>query len=127
MKLLLDTQVYLWVLANSARLSPTARTLIESADVVYVSAVSVWEACIKIGLGKLDASPAALVQGIEASGFLELPLTAAHAQGVAELPPIHRDPFDRLLVAQALAMTLRLLTADQTLTMYTDLVTVIPG
>ena len=70
----------------------------------------------------IDADPAALVDAIDASGFTELPVTAAHAAGVASLPQHHGDPFDRLLVAQALAMPLRLLTVDEQLAQYSDLV-----
>lgn len=125
MKILLDTQLYLWVLADSSRLRHEARELIQTADEVYVSAASVWEACIKVALGRLEASPEALMQGISASGFMELPILAIHSIGVAELPPIHRDPFDRLLVAQARAAALTLLTSDRQLSAYADLVPLI--
>lgn len=125
MRLLLDTQIYLWVLANSPRLRESVRESLETADEVYVSAASVWEACIKVGIGKLDASSEGLTRGIEASGFIELPVLAAHTIFVAELPPIHRDPFDRLLIAQAIAASLRFYTADAHLAPYSDLVTVI--
>lgn len=127
MRFLLDTQVYLWYLTDSSRLTAAARDRIEGADDVFISAASVWEIAIKMGLGKLesDASLDDLVQGIGASGLLELPVTARHAARVAQLPPIHRDPFDRLLVAQALDVPLRLLTADSALAAYSDLVDVI--
>jgi len=127
MRLLLDTQVYLWALANSPKLTTRVRESIQGAEQVYVSAASIWEACIKIGIGKLDASLDALVRGIEGSGFVELPVLAAHTVHVAALRPIHRDPFDRLLVAQAIVESLRLLTADANLGQYSDLVTVITG
>ena len=127
MRLLLDTQVYLWALANSPKLTTRVRESIQGAEQVYVSAASIWEACIKIGVGKLDASLDALVRGIEGSGFVELPVLAAHTVHVAALPPIHRDPLDRLLVAQAIVESLRLLTADANLGQYSDLVTVITG
>jgi PIN domain nuclease of toxin-antitoxin system len=118
MRLLLDTQVYLWILDDSPRLSPAAKEAIEKADTVFVSAASIWEATIKIGLGKLEADPEKLVDSISASGFSELPVSARHASLVGQLTPIHRDPFDRLLVAQALFEPLRLLTADNTLKRY---------
>ena len=86
-----------------------------------MSAASIWEAVIKIGLGKLTVSVDGLVAGIAASGFSDLPVTAAHAARVATLPPLHRDPFDRLLIAQAMHEPLRLLTADAVLCQYTDL------
>ena len=73
------------------------------ATEVYVSAASIWEIAIKSGLGKIKADPRRLAQAIEASGFIELPVTARHAAGVALLPEHHRDPFARLLIAQALS------------------------
>jgi PIN domain nuclease of toxin-antitoxin system len=125
MRLLLDTHVFLWAVAGSAALKPQARRLIESADAVYVSAASLWEVAIKVRLGKLEADPDELAAAIDASGFHELPVRAAHAVGVARLPPHHHDPFDRLLVAQALAEPLKLLTADAALSRYSDLVVLI--
>lgn len=122
MRLLLDTHVYLWYLVDSPKLSRTARATIATADEVFVSAASIWEATIKAGLGKVKADLPLLVEGIEASGFSELPVTAAHAAAVAQLRPLHRDPFDRLLVAQAIFEPLRLLTADPVLVEYSDLV-----
>lgn len=122
MTLLLDTQIYLWCLAESPKLRDTTRALILNADVVYVSSASIWEACIKIGIGKLDADPAALVNGIKDSGFIELPVSARHAARVATLPAYHKDPFDRLLVAQALEEPMRLLSSDGNLREYTELV-----
>ena len=125
MRLLLDTHVYLWFLADSPKLSKTARARIADADTVYVSAVSIWEAAIKIGIGTLSANPDGLLAGIEASGFVELPVLARHAAGISALPNHHRDPFDRLLVAQAICEPLRLLTADKALTKYTELAEVV--
>jgi PIN domain nuclease of toxin-antitoxin system len=120
--LLLDTQIYLWYLVDSPRITWQISEQISEADVVLVSAASIWEAAIKIGLGKLDAKISDLVKGIEASGFAQLPVSAAEAGRVASLPPIHNDPFDRLLVAQALAGPFRLLTADSTVARYSDVV-----
>jgi PIN domain nuclease of toxin-antitoxin system len=125
MRLLLDTQVFLWVLSNSSRIGRQARAWIETADEVYVSAASIWEAAIKMRIGKLEVLVDDLLQAIEPSGFMELPVSARHAARVASLPLIHRDPFDRLLVAQALETSLQLLTADPQLTSYSDLVTLI--
>jgi len=125
MRLLLDTHVYLWAVTDDSRLGKAARKLILDAEDVFVSSASIWEASIKAGLGKLDADVDMLVAEIEASGFTELPVRAAHAALVRTLPDIHRDPFDRLLVAQALSEPLRLLTADGQLSKYTDLVVAI--
>ena len=125
MRLLLDTHIFLWAVAGSAVLKPATRRLIESADEVYVSAASLWEIAIKARLGKLDADPHALVTAIDESGFIELPVRAAHAAVVSELPLHHNDPFDRLLVAQAMVEPLRLLTADAVLARYGELITLV--
>jgi PIN domain nuclease of toxin-antitoxin system len=125
MRLLLDTHVFLWAVAGSASLKPAARRIIESAERVHVSAASIWEIAIKARLGKIDADPGALVAAIEDSGFVELPVSAAHAAGVAALPSHHGDPFDRLLLAQALSEPLRLLSADAALARYSDLVVLV--
>jgi PIN domain nuclease of toxin-antitoxin system len=125
MRLLLDTHIFLWAVTGSPRLTASTRSLITEARVVHVSAVSIWEVAIKASLGKIDADAAALAAAIGPSGFTDLPVTAAHAAGVARLPPVHADPFDRLLIAQALAEPLRLLTADSLLAGYSDLVVVV--
>ncbi|MBV8466126.1 MAG: type II toxin-antitoxin system VapC family toxin [Burkholderiales bacterium] len=122
MRLLLDTHIYLWSLMDDPRLTKAARKLIVEAEEVYVSSASIWEASIKIGLGKLEADIDLLVSEIDASGYLELPVRALHAALVRKLPDIHRDPFDRILVAQAMSEPLRLMTSDSQLLKYTDLV-----
>jgi PIN domain nuclease of toxin-antitoxin system len=122
MRLLLDTHVFLWAVAGSQRLTEATRRTIEAADEVFVSAASIWEAAIKARLGKLDADPVELAEAIAPSGFRELPVRASHAARVASLPRHHDDPFDRLLVAQALSEPLRLLTADALLVRYSELV-----
>ena len=122
MRLLLDTHIYLWSVTDDPKLTKAARKLILEAEEVFVSSASIWEASIKTSLGKLDADVDLLVSEIEASGYLELPIRAVHAALVRSLPDIHRDPFDRLLVAQAMAEPLRLMTADGHLSAYTDLV-----
>jgi PIN domain nuclease of toxin-antitoxin system len=122
MRLLLDTHVFLWAVAGSPLLKPAARRLIESADEVYVSAASIWEVAIKARLGKIEADPYELTAAIRASGFLELPVSATHAAGVAQLELHHNDPFDRLLIAQALVEPLKLVTVDEVLAKYSDLV-----
>ena len=125
MRLLLDTHIFLWAITGSTRLTRATRRLMESADEVYVSAASVWEIAIKAGLGKVEADPDAVAAAIEPSGFLGLPVHAAHAARVARLPPHHHDPFDRLLIAQALVEPLRLVTADSVLTQYGELVVLV--
>lgn len=121
MRLLLDTHIYLWVLSDHPKLSANARKLIQDADEVFVSSASIWEASIKIGLGKLDANVDHLVAEIEACGFKELPIRAVHAALVRSLPDIHRDPFDRILIAQAISEPLKLLTVDEHFSAYTEL------
>ncbi len=125
MRLLLDTHIFLWAVGGNPRLKPAVRRLIESADQVFVSAASIWEVAIKAALGKIEADPDELVAAIETSGFVELPVLAAHAAGVARLASHHSDPFDRLLVAQAIAEPLKLLTADSTLAEYSDIVVLV--
>lgn len=122
MRLLLDTHIYLWAVAGSRDLKAPVRRLLQSADAVVVSSASIWEIAIKARLGKLRADPTRLALAITEMGFDELPVSSRHAAAVAELPDHHQDPFDRLLVAQALTEPLRLLTADTTLRAYSDIV-----
>ena len=125
MRCLLDTHIFLWAVAGSPLLKPEVRRAIASADQVFVSAASIWEVAIKARLGKIEADPEELVAAIETSGFMELPVRAAHAAGVARLALHHSDPFDRLLVAQAIAEPLKLLTADAVLAKYSDIVVLV--
>lgn len=117
-RLLLDTHVFLWWQLDDPRLNSRARDAIAKAEHVFVSAASAWEAAIKCGLGTLSL-PQSMMAGVAASGFDELPISFAHAEGVAALPPHHRDPFDRLLVSQALVEGLTLVTHDASLRQYT--------
>jgi PIN domain nuclease of toxin-antitoxin system len=125
MRILLDTHIFLWLATDDRKAKKSLRAQIESATEVYVSAASVWEVAIKHALGKLDGDPVAFHQAIEAFGFRELPITGEHTLAVAKLPPIHKDPFDRLLIAQAITEPLTLLTADSMLAEYTELVHVV--
>jgi PIN domain nuclease of toxin-antitoxin system len=125
MRVLLDTHLFLWAVDDSPRLTNAAKAAIESADEIYVSAASIWEAAIKARTGKLEVDSAELIAALDSSGFLELYVTAEHAAFVAKLPLHHRDPFDRLLIAQAMTEPLVLLTADASLAQYTDLVRVV--
>lgn len=123
MRLLLDTHIYLWCVQDDHRhLTKEIRSLIMNAQEVYVSSVSIWEIAIKVKLGKLDANVDALVEAITTSGFLELPLLSQHIKSVTQLPDLHCDPFDRVLIAQALSEPLRFLTADKLLLQYSDIV-----
>ena len=122
MRLLLDTHVFLWCVKDDRRLTKAARKLLSSAAEIYVSSASIWEAAIKTKLGKLDADVDALVSAIAGSGILELPVTAKHAAAVGRLPDVHDDPFDRMLIAQAISEPLRFVTADEMLGQYSDLV-----
>lgn len=122
MRLLLDTHVALWAIADSSRLSLPVRAMMAAASEVYVSAASVWEVAIKRAIGKLDIDADRFARAVRDSGFLSLPVTDLHAAGVQALPLHHADPFDRLLIAQALAEPLRLMTADAQLERYSELV-----
>jgi len=114
--LLLDTHVLIWW-DEGRRITAAARRAIEEADTVYVSAASAWEVAIKTGLGRLRPSRT-VEQAASESGFIELPVTFRHAELVAALPPHHRDPFDRMLVAQAEFEKLTLVTRDPVFARY---------
>ena len=113
MRLLLDTHVLLWALAAPGKLpKATAAAIRDPANVVLVSAASAWELAIKSALGKLSADLDAIVRTSAEVGFEELAVTLRHARRVRALPPRHRDPFDRMLAAQALEEGLTLVTRD---------------
>jgi PIN domain nuclease of toxin-antitoxin system len=122
MRLLLDTQIFIWVVIDSPRLTPEARSLLAGAEATFVSAASIWEIAIKNRLGRLTADPSEMIAAIDASGFRDLPIGAAHCAAVRDLPMHHKDPFDHLLLAQAIVEPLRLMTADPLLPRYSDLV-----
>ena len=122
MRVLLDTQVWLWMLAAPERLSESARALVVAGEnELLLSAASAWEIAIKYALGKLrlPEAPGVLVPRLMVrTGITPLPLHHRHALHVASLPPRHRDPFDRLLVAQAQIERLPILTADRNFALY---------
>ena len=121
MKLLLDTHILLWAANAPERLSTQAIALLEDPDnELLFSAASLWEVSIKNSLGRDDFKVDArlLRRGLLDNGYLELPITSAHAVFVESLPAIHKDPFDRILVAQATAEGITLLTADSTVARY---------
>jgi PIN domain nuclease of toxin-antitoxin system len=127
MRLLLDTHVALWAIADSPRLSAKARELIDDADnEVLVSAATIWEISIKHALARGTPNDMP-ISGQEAlgyfldAGFMLLDISPRHAASVETLPSLHADPFDRLLIAQALATPLRLLTHDAKVAAYSDL------
>jgi len=120
-KLLLDTHLLLWAANEPERLSANAIAYFDDADhELLFSAASIWEVAIKSGLGRPDFKVDArlLRRGLLDNGYCELPITSAHAVFVEDLPPIHKDPFDRILVAQANVEGITLLTADSTVARY---------
>lgn len=123
MNLLLDTHVALWSITDDAHLSDTARKLISAPrNTVWVSVASVWEIAIKYGLGRgnMPISGQAALTYFHQSGYRLLSIAPEHVVAVASLLPHHQDPFDRLLVAQALTEPMRLITHDMTVAKYSD-------
>lgn len=119
MRLLLDTHVYFWWLLGDRRLRGAHADLMANpAHVVQVSAASIWEIGVKSALGKLDPRDVDFLAEVERSGFVELPIHGRHAVAAASLPPHHRDPFDRVLIAQARVERLTLLTVDPAFQLY---------
>jgi PIN domain nuclease of toxin-antitoxin system len=118
MSLLLDTHVLLWTLSKPTRLSREVRRKIESpSEIVFVSAVSAWEIEVKRSLGKLKA-PTELDEQLQRMRFTELPIHLRHVRALGSLPTLHDDPFDRMLVAQALSDGLVIVTADEQIGAY---------
>ena len=122
MRILIDTQIFIWAVIDSEKLDAQARRIMLEATEVFVSSASIWGIAIKTRLGKLEGNPNEFAQAIVQSGFREIAVTARHAAKVYDLPPYHRDPFDRLLIAQAISEPLRLMTADKALARYSELV-----
>ncbi|EQD51196.1 PilT domain-containing protein [mine drainage metagenome] len=123
MNLLLDTHVALWAITDSPKLSQKARDLIKSPKAtVWVSVASVWEIAIKHSLarGDMPVSGRDALGYFQDSGYRFLPIEAEHALAVEELPTHHQDPFDRILVAQALVEPMRLMTHDPLVALYSD-------
>jgi PIN domain nuclease of toxin-antitoxin system len=121
MKLLLDTHLLLWAAAEPRRLSKQARALIDNPDNdLLFSAASLWEVASKKGLGRDDFKVNArlLRRGLLDNGYSELPIIGDHVVAIDSLPPIHKDPFDRILVAQATVEGVTLLTIDSVVSQY---------
>ena len=125
MRLLLDTNIALWITTDRRALPAATRQLIDRAAAVLVSAATVWEIGIKVALGKLHVDMDDVIDDFTASGFQKLAVTWERGRAVRDLPDLHRDPFDRLLVAQAIIEPLHLVTSDRLLARYSDLVIVV--
>ncbi len=118
MNLLLDTHVLIWALENNSTLSDNARAaIIDGENLVFISSASVWEISIKKTLGKLKV-PDNLTEEIKLHRFTQLTMNFEHAQLAGELPDIHKDPFDRMLIAQAIIEKLTLVTRDSLFSKY---------
>lgn len=124
-RLLLDTHIFLWLTADDRRLRAPARQLLTSASEIFVSSVCIWEIAIKSRIGKIKVDPDDAILEMKTCGFHELLVSSAHAAAVARLPLHHRDPFDRLLIAQAITERLQFITADSRLGAYSDPVRVV--
>ena len=120
MKLLLDTHLLLWAAAGSGLSSAAAGMIDDPANELFFSAASIWEVAIKSALGRpdFDLDPGVFRRALLESGYEEMAITGAHAAAVATLPDLHKDPFDRILVAQAIVEGVPLLTADQAVLAY---------
>jgi len=118
-RILLDTHALLWAIAEPARLPERVAMAVRNpANDVFVSAVSTWEITIRAAIGKIEADVAEIAATFEAMGFVELPVTVAHTIRLREIPPHHRDPFDRLLVAQAIEGGFTLASRDRAFAAY---------
>jgi PIN domain nuclease of toxin-antitoxin system len=124
-RLLLDTHVLLWLMAGSRRLDSAVRSRMQQAEAVYASSVSIWEIAIKRQIGKIQEDPEIVVNELETAGIRELQVSNLHAVAVGRLPLLHRDPFDRLLIAQAISEPMQFMTGDAKLREYTELAIVI--
>jgi PIN domain nuclease of toxin-antitoxin system len=119
MNLLLDTHIFLWAVDNNPNLSPAAReAIVDGYNIVYVSAATAWEISIKRTIGKLKIPESDYLEELRLHRFTPLSVTTEHALAVENLPPHHKDPFDRMLIAQALEEKLVLVTRDPRLKAY---------
>jgi PIN domain nuclease of toxin-antitoxin system len=127
-RFLVDTQLLLWNVYGSRKLpAPDARLFRDGRHQFFYSAASLWEIAIKAARGRADfiADPAAIRDALEANGFHELPIAAQHAAQLSSLPPIHADPFDRMLIAQAIVEPMALITSDERLAAYPGTIEVV--
>ncbi|MFY7959482.1 MAG: type II toxin-antitoxin system VapC family toxin [Elsteraceae bacterium] len=128
MRLLLDTNILIWAVDKPSVLDLQTQSMLrDQANDVHFSAASIWEIAIKAGLGKsgFAAQPDVIAEAAQATGFIELPVSSRDAIGVQHLPAHHKDPFDRLLIAQALAGPYQFLTSDSALAAYSPLVSLV--
>jgi PIN domain nuclease of toxin-antitoxin system len=125
MRLLLDTHVLLWTLAGSTRINQVRDLILSNDSEVYISTATWWELAIKISIGKIDINLNEIRKASADSGFSDLPVLGAHSEALLTLPMLHRDPFDRMLVAQAVSEPMRLITNDSALSAYSPLVSMI--
>jgi PIN domain nuclease of toxin-antitoxin system len=126
MKLLIDTHILLWWFSDDARLNENARLLISTPDnTIFVSHASLWEIQIKTMAGKLTANLQNIIQQLPENNFEQLPIHANHLLTLRMLPPHHQDPFDRMLIAQAIHEPMHLLTHDKQLSNYSELVVLV--
>lgn len=122
MGVLLDTQIIYWFFYEKQNVPAAAWDVMNQSNGVFVSAASIWEIAIKVKIGKINADAREVVRLLFPAGFKELPVLSRHAVLVADLPLHHGDPFDRLLVAQAIEEPMHLLTTDAQLRQYSELV-----
>lgn len=125
MRLLLDTHVLLWSLAGSPRINQVRDLILSNDSEVYISTATWWELAIKINIGKIDINLNEIRKASIDSGFIDLPVLGLHSEALLTLPTLHRDPFDRMLVAQAVSEPMRLITNDIVLSAYSPLVSMI--
>lgn len=119
MNLLLDTLVFLWAVDDAPNLSPAARAaILDGRNIVYVSSATAWEISIKHGIGKLNIPSSDYLEELRLHRFTPLNITTEHALAVESLPPHHKDPFDRMLIAQAQEERLTIVTHDQRIRLY---------
>lgn len=118
MRLLLDTHIIIWAMEADPRIRSIADRLTDSDNEVFFSVASLWEMAMKVGTGKLEVDVAAFRAEALATGFIELPVLGRHIEALCGLPHHHRDPFDRLLVAQSATEPMRLITADAKVALY---------
>lgn len=119
MNLLLDTRVFLWAVDDNPNLSPAAKSaILDGRNIVYVSAATAWEIAIKRGLGKLKIPRSDYLEELRLHRFTALDITTEHALSVERLPPHHKDPFDRMLIAQAQEEHLTIVTRDHRMSLY---------
>ncbi len=122
MRVLLDTHLLIWALSAPDRLSHEAKKLIQDAEQIFVSSASIWEMSIKTSIGKLEVDLESVTTELANMGVSELSISWEHSKHIKTLEHHHRDPFDRLLISQAICEPLILLTHDQMLTQYSELV-----